>query len=293
MSKSLTNRLEYLIFIAFSKLFCLLGLKYARYFAKPIAVFFFSILRIRRKVVIKNLSIAFPHLTQKETIRLAFKNYLSTAITLVEILCLPGMTAEQLKKQVKVTNPEFIREKHAEGKGLILMTGHFANWEFCALGVALQIGIPLSVVVKQQSNPLVNEFMNNFRSRWNNKLVPLGTSIRNLYKELKDKNIIAMVGDQRGPNDGMRVNFFGRSSAIYAGPAAIALKTGAPLLFGVMIRNDDYTYTFSMEEVSRESLPDDPEKQVEVMSQRHTDLLEQSIRKNPELWLWMHNRWKY
>jgi KDO2-lipid IV(A) lauroyltransferase len=121
----------------------------------------------------------------------------------------------------------------------------------------------------------------------------LGASIRKIYSELKAKNIIAMVADQRGPQEGMRVNFFGQQSSIYPGPAMLAIKTGAPVLYGLTIRQPDYSYKVLISEISTENLPADEEKRIQEVSQRHMAFLESVIRKHPEQWLWMHNIWKY
>ena len=287
------NRIEYIIFIAFSKFFQFIGLHLARKFSAFIAFFFYYFIPIRKQIVFSNLQLAFPEKSLAEIKDLAFNTYKSFALTLVEIMYLPYFNREQLIDTVECENPELIVENYNQGKGVILLSSHFGNWEFIAISVAMQINIPFSVIVKPLRNPYVFEWMNRFRTKFNNEIVPLGISIRKTYQTLKEKKVVAMVADQRGPREGTRVNFFGREVSVYTGPAALALKTGAPIIFGIPVRQKNYKYRTVLVEVSTDNLPANEEDKIKEISQRHTAYLETVIRENPEQWLWMHNLWKY
>lgn len=241
----------------------------------------------------KNLDIAFPDLSAQEKKKLGFAAYHSFAISLVEFLLMPLLTRERLKKLVHSDSIDLIGKKYKENNGVILMTAHYGNWEYSALAIGVLLGQPLSIVVKNQRNPLVNNWMNAQRIKFGNKLVPLGASIKNVYKELFEKNIIAMVADQRGPSEGIRMEFMGKETSIYPGPAALSLKTGAPILMGFMERQKDKTYLMNFREISKEELPADFDSATTELSRRHITVLEEQLRNKPEDWLWMHNRWKY
>ncbi|NUM62814.1 MAG: lysophospholipid acyltransferase family protein, partial [Ignavibacteriaceae bacterium] len=152
---------------------------------------------------------------------------------------------------------------------------------------------PFSVIVKPLRNPLVFEWMNKSRTRFGNEVVQLGISIRKTYQTLKEKKIVAMVADQRGPAEGVKVNFFKRKVAVYTGPAVLAIKTGAPLICGIPIRDKNYKYKTTLVEISVDNLPENYDEKVIELSQRYISYLEKVIRENPEQWLWMHNRWKH
>ncbi|HVO73141.1 MAG TPA: lysophospholipid acyltransferase family protein, partial [Ignavibacteriaceae bacterium] len=224
---------------------------------------------------------------------IAYGSYKSFIITLIEILYLPYMNRSDIEKAVLCTNKELIREKYNEKKGVILLSAHYGNWEYVAASVSSQVDIPFHVIVKSQRNPYVNDWLNRARTRWINKIVPLGISVRQIYSVLKEKNIAAMVADQRGPIEGIRINFFGRKASVYSGPAILALKTDAPIIYGITVRQRDYSYITTLHEVSKENLPYDYNDKIIELSQRHTSFLEDYIRQHPEQWLWMHKRWKY
>lgn len=287
------NRLEYIIFIAFSYFFRLLGIYLSRRFAVVIAVVFFYIIPIRKSVTIKNLAHAFPELSRSEINKIAFSAYKSFAVTLAEILITPSVSKEMMAEFILCENTELIQEKHNEGKGVILLSAHFANWEYLANSMAIQSRKKFTVIVKPLRNELVSNWMNAMRTRWINDVVNLGVSIRQIFAALKNKDIVAMVADQRGPEDSIKLNFFGRKTSVLVGPAALALKTGAPIIYGIAVRQKDFSYHLKLEEISTENLPSDFNESIEELSRRHLSYLESMIKKHPEQWLWMHNRWRH
>jgi len=287
------NISEYILFITLSYFFRLCGLNLARKFSSPLAYLFFYLIPIRKKVVFENLNKAFPELDAGTIKKIAFGCYKNFIISLIEIMCMPGMSKEKIINMLPLYNADLIKRKHEEEKGVILLSAHFGNWEYIAASISARIDIPFHVVVKSQRNPFVNNWMNKARTRWINKIIPLGISIRQVYKELKNKNIVAMVADQRGPFEGIRVKFFGINTAVYSGPAILAIKTEAPVIYGLTIRQPDYTYKVILEEIDLTGLPENEEERVIEISQRHTSFLEKFIKQYPEQWFWMHKRWKY
>ncbi|GMR25623.1 MAG: lysophospholipid acyltransferase family protein [Ignavibacteria bacterium] len=287
------NIFEYILFLSFSKFFQLFGLNLSRKISFFIAILFYYIIPIRKKTVLENLHNAFPDYDEKKLKSIAFGSYKSFAIALAEILYLPAMSKEDIENQINCSNLDLIRTKYEENNGVILLTAHFGNWEFMATSVAAQLNIPLSVVIKPQRNPYVTNWMNKARTKWNNEIVPLGISIRQTYQTLKDKKIVAMVADQRGPKESIKINFFGRNLTVHTGPAVLSLKTGAPIIYGISVRQDDYSYKTVWTEISKENLPESNEEKIKEFSQRHMSYLESYIRKYPKQWLWMHKRWKH
>jgi KDO2-lipid IV(A) lauroyltransferase len=243
--------------------------------------------------VFENLNKVFSQLDAHKIKKIAFGCYKNFIISFIEIMCMPAMSKEEIINTLPLNNADLIKGKHKEGKGVILLSGHFGNWEYIAASVSARIDIPFYVVVKSQRNPFVNNWMNKVRTKWINKIIPLGISIRQVYKELKNKNIVAMVADQRGPFEGIRVKFFGINTAVYSGPAILSIKTGAPIIYGLTIRQPDYSYKVILEEIDLSNLPENEEEKVIEISQRHTSFLENFIKQYPEQWFWMHKRWKY
>lgn len=258
-----------------------------------LTLFFYYLVPIRKEVVFDNLKHAFPNLNQTKIEKIAFGSYKNLAITLVEILYLPWMSKEQVKSVVKFNNISLIDKKHSEENGVILLSAHFGNWEYCAISGGAQLNKKFSVVVKPQRNSYVNDWMNKARTRWTNDIVPLGVSIRNIVTVLKNNGIVAMAADQRGPEDSIKLDFFDRKTSVYTGPAILSLKMNAPIIYGITIRQPDFSYVSDIVEISKDNLPDDFDEKVKVLSERMLKYLEDVIRAYPEQWFWMHKRWKH
>lgn len=287
------NLTEFIFFQLFSFIIRITGLRPARKFSYFLALIFFYIIPIRKRTVIENLTYSFPEYSKKRINKIAYECYRSFSVTLLELLAIPWLSREQMKGMIQCRNSDLIITRYNENKGIVLLSAHFGNWEYIALSVSLQIEIPFYVVVKPQRNPYVTKWLEDARTKWINKIIPAGISIRQVYKELLDRNIVAMVADQRGPREGIKLDFMGRPAYFFTGPAVLALKTGAPILYSIPVRQKDYSYKAEVYEISKDNLPEGEEDKVIELTKRQKEYLEKFIRQYPEQWLWMHKRWKY
>lgn len=287
------NIVEYILFIALSWLFRFTGLNAARKISSLIAFVFFYFIPIRKKVTIDNLQKAFPQYPAEQIRQIAYNSYKSFCISLAEILYMPWLSKHRLIDEVKCDDKDLILNRYEEGQGVILLSAHLGNWEYLAASVALQINQKFSIIVKPQRNPYVDKWMNRARTKWGNEVIPLGVSVRNVFSALLKKEIVAMVADQRGPAESIKLEFFGRRTSVYTGPAVLSIKTNAPLIYGIITRQKDNSYFVEIKEIDRSNLPDDYDEKIKVLSERSLRYLEEVISRNPEQWLWMHKRWKH
>lgn len=287
------NKLEYILFIGFSYLTKVLGLQLSRRLATPMAALFYYLIPIRKKVVMENLVHAFPEYSREQIKRITFGTYRSFAITLLEVLYIPHISKSEMIKEVKCNNLQLIRKKMEDNTGILYLSAHFGNWEYFALSLGLQIDNPLYLIIKPQRNPYVTEFLNRARTKWTNEVIPMGVSVRQAYKVLSEKKMLAMAADQRGHVESLRTEFFGRPAAMYPGSAVLALRTGASLVYAIIYRSKDYSYTIDFEELKIDDIEGSEDDKVKEILRRYINKLEEYIRMYPEQWLWMHKRWKY
>lgn len=286
------NKIEYFLLRLLSFVISRLSLNSSRRLAKLLAFIFYYFIPIRKDLVFKNLKIAFPDLNENETKRIAKKTYLNLFIVLIEILYLPFLEKVEIENLINIKNPELIHKALSLNKGLIFVSAHFGNWEILALSAALRLKTQFSIVTKPLRNPFVDNFINSWRTKFGNKVVPLGLSVKNIFKELLEKKIIALLADQRASQNSLELNFFNKLTHVYEGPAVLSIKTGAPLIFAVAIRQSDFTYTVELHEIEQPDQENDQEK-IKTMSEKYISLLEDYIRMYPEQWLWFHNRWRH
>lgn len=287
------NKFEYFLWNGTVKFVKLIGYKRIPAFSRLISTIFFYFIPIRKKTVINNLSKAFPELSQSEIKKLARGNYYSFAITFLEIMAFSWMSREEILSLVDCDGVDLILEKEKEGNGVILLTAHLANWELGAIYIGLATNRQIHVLAKKQRNKYVYEWLKQLRERFGNREILMGASVRELYKTLLEGGMIGMVGDQRGPEESVRVNIFGQPTATFSGTAALAIKNQVPIITVLAIRQKNNKYKMTIDEISFDNLPDDNPGKIKELNQRYMNQLENQIRKAPEQWFWMHQIWKY
>ena len=285
--------LEYAGFQCVRLMVLALPLKSAQRLGAALGAAAYRLVGSRRAIALDNLRHAFPEKSEAERVAIAkgaFRNY---GMALIELLWFPNFTDASLRALLHPVGIERIGRKLGEGKGLIVLSGHYGNWELIAFGMSHLSGHPFSIIVQTQSNSRIDAVINRHRSAFGNICIPMGVSVREMLKTLHSGGVVAIAPDQSGPIEGVFVNFFGRSVASHQGPAAFALRTGAPMLMGFMIRQSDMTYEVRVEEVPSDDLTGYTPENVVELTQRHTAILEEFIRRHPDHWQWMHRRWKH
>lgn len=288
------NKIEFAGWIFFTKVVRIVGIKRIPILAKILSKVFFNFIPIRKKTVISNLTKAFPEKSKSEIKKIAYNNFVSLSITFMEIMAFQYMDEEQILSLSELNNLELAQSKVNAEKGSILLTAHLGNWELGALTMGLVLKKGINVLVKKQRNRLVADWMSEIREKFNNKEVPLGASIRELFKTLIDGGVIGIVGDQRGrKQDGIVVQFFNQPTVTFQGFSALAIKKRVPIVVVLNIRKPSGKYIFHIEEINYDNLPEKLPDQLQELNQRYMTILENKIREAPEQWLWMHNIWKY
>ena len=287
------NKIEFTLLMSFAKLVKLFKFQTLPKVAGFLTPLFYHIIKIRRDVIFNNLRKAFPDEDESFYKKTAKENYFHFILTLLEIIKIPTISKSKIDSLLKINNPGLLEDKISENKGIIFLTAHFGNWELGAVSVGSKTGNCVSVLTKPQRNSLVDKWLDAIRETFGNKAVKLGTSVREIYKALLEKKIVGIVGDQRGPKDGMRVSLFNIPTAVFTGTAAIYLKTGSPIITAIVERKPDFTYKTTFEEIKVENINASAEENIREINQKYMNILERKIRKNPAQWFWMHNIWKY
>ncbi len=247
----------------------------------------------RRQVTLENLRHAFPEKSERERrsiARSAFRNY---GIALVEMLWSWSASESDLRATVDPGDMTVPRAAHDRGQGMILLSGHFGNWEFLVSALRLAVGYPLLMIVQEQRNKRVNALIDAARSRFGNRTVTMAASVREVLRTLHDGETLMLLGDQSAPREAVFIPFFGRPAATHRGAAAFSLRSGAPIIMHFLLRQPDGRYRAVYEMVDQSGLNGTPEENVVELTRRHTAILERMIRQYPDHWLWMHKRWKH
>lgn len=220
---------------------------------------------------------------------------MNIAKVLFEFLSFPKFTKETLKDVVEFPNEsrQLLESALERGRGLILLSGHFSNWELVALAVGAFSPKKLSIIVHPFHNTAVDNLANKYRGLLGNSTVPMDNAVRASLSTLRENGIVALLADQSAAKEVAPAKFFGIEAPTYQGPALFALRTRASVQVGFAARKDDGTYRLDLHELEYGDLKDTSDECVVELTQRHVSALEEFIRKNPGDWLWFHKRFKH
>jgi KDO2-lipid IV(A) lauroyltransferase len=287
------NKIEFFLFRSILFLLKKLGLEKTRKLASKVGLFIYYFIPIRRATTISNLHKAFPQKSKSEIRSIARKNYQSITITFFELMLIPHLPHSIIENQVECTNVELINEKVQNGKGLILLTAHFGNWEFIISYLAPKLEGIFNILVKPQRNPFITKWLEKTRHVARTKIIPIGVSVKSIYQALNNKEVVLIAGDQRGHKDGPRFNFFNQPTSYYTGTAAIVDRMNCNLLICFIQRKIDLTYKLTIKELDFSETIVDEDERVSLITQKYIELLEELVKENPEQYFWMHKLWKY
>lgn len=246
-------------------------------------------LGIRRRVARANLALAFPEQTAEAREAILTAHYRELGRVLSEYPRLDQLSAADSPALDALHGLEHLEAARAAGRGVILMSGHFSNVELLAARLGRMH--PVDVLTRRLGNPGVERWIAARRREAGLGLISSETGVREVYGALRQGRMVAMLADQDARRHGGFVPFFGRPASTALGPARIALATGAPILMGFATRAADGRLSLHVEPPLEIEDPraDDAALRLTAL---HTARLEHWVRRRPELWFWLHRRWK-
>lgn len=253
---------------------------------------FYHISEKNRLIVLHNLVRAFPEKDIAERQKIARGCYRHLAIVAAEFFDILSMTRDNISNWMEFEGLENYEKAHAKNKGVIFFTGHFGNWEFLPAACAILFQ-PINIVYRQMDDPVIREMVDRVRRHSGTQLIPKGGAARRLIRFLGRNENIGILADQNVAwQEGVFVDFFGRPASTTSGLAAIALQTGAPVIPAFTYRMKDGRYRLVVWEEVDIIRTGDYDRDILENTQRFTDIIEEMIRKHPEQWFWLHQRWK-
>ena len=271
-------------------IFSLLPIQILYLISKIIRFIVYDILCYREKVVIDNIQNTFIEKSQTEVIRLKndFYNYFFELI--VEIIKLISISNDELKKRFTFTNINIIQQALKRNNSVIVVVGHYGNWEWALRSASNLIDTKIIGVYKRINNTIFEWLLLKIRS--NTNVLPV--EIKSLSRELvnnNEKKIYAMVADQSPTleQSNVRINFLNRDTLVYTGVEKISKKYNMPVFYlNIKLSRKGY-YESSFEEISRKNKNGN---NLEITKEFFSKL-ENQIKSEPRLWLWSHKRWKH
>jgi len=250
-----------------------------------------------RKAGMRSLTIAYPEMTEDERKRLLRGTFESLGRVLGEVSQFPKYSKQKMSSMVDFTFDEYTQGLYeqikSEKRGVLITTGHLGNWELLVQTFAVWHE-PMSYLARPIDNPLIEDLTVAMRTRFGNKPLNKTNSARTAIRLLREGEIVGVLADVNAhPKEGVFVPFFDVSACTTAGPATLAVRTGA-LLFPIFCVYDREAGKFKIVHGPAIEPANTGDREADIVSTTaaYTSEIEKIIRQYPDQWLWIHKRWK-
>jgi KDO2-lipid IV(A) lauroyltransferase len=247
---------------------------------------------IRADRVYRAVRACFPEFSEERVRAVARESYRGLGRIAMEIIWLSRAERSQVERLfVEPEGWEHVESAYARGEGVIIVMGHFGNWELGAAYLAVR-GLPVDAVAMHMANPFSDGFITRTRTRLGLNVVFDEHAVRRIPKALKEGHAVVLVSDQGAKGlAGTFVDFFGRPAKTPRGAAVFAMRNRLPVIFVAAVRQPDNRYRFHATPVAIAETGD-KEKDIDATVQNYTAVIEDYVRRFPEQYFWQHRRWK-
>lgn len=280
----------YYIVFGFFYLLSLLPMRLLYIFSDGVYLIVYRFMGYRKKVVMDNLEIAFPEKSNAERVEIAKAFYHNLIDSFIETIKLVSASGRFLEKRVKA-NWEVLEPLYQSGRSCQLHLGHTFNWEWGHHVLSSHTKFQTLVVYMPISNPLFEKLMYHLRVRHGTQFIAADKMSKSM-ESFKDKQyLLGLVADQSPGNlkKAYWMNFFGRPTGFVSGPEKAARAGNLPVFFTFIVK-PRRGYYYGVLEMACENPAALKEGELTLMYSRY---MEKVIRRNPEMWLWSHRRWKH
>lgn len=282
----------YVVAVAARRIVLLIPRKLALNLGILLADLLFLLSRREKTRALENLSTAFgKEKSVGDILRICHCCFENLGKGLMEVLQFPRLTSENLDRLVAFEGKQNIDDALEMGRGVIILTAHFGNWELLGASLALS-GYGINFIVRPARSPRLDVLVNRNRESMGIGCIPRGRSVRGALRCLRRNELLGILADIDTRVDGVFVDFFDRPAFTPRGPVSIALRTGAALLPAFIIRQKDDTHRVVVEKALELEITGALEEDIRANTARFTKIIESYIRKYPEQWIWIHQRWK-
>lgn len=294
MRKALQYKSEYVLFLLLSAFVRVLPLALALRLGSALGTLIYFAQPRRRSKARSNLRRAFPEKGEEECRRLLRENFRQLGITAIEMLRLDLYRDPQtVKDSFSLTGIEEVEQALGKGKGCFLLTGHIGFWEAGCILLPLH-GIPTDLIYKQMKNPYVEKRILALRGATGTSAIEKKHAARKILRSLGENRAVAVLIDQRvSRRQGVVVNFFQRPVNATPIIALMAIKQGTPIVPAFSRRLPDHRYAIEFAPAITFPQEENPSPETVIAAtQLLTDQIEAAVRKSPEQWFWVHDRWR-
>ncbi len=259
---------------------------------RALGVFCWYAVPFRKGVVLENLAATVGRDHDRHGLhRLGRDFYAQLGATLLEFCGYWRLRPERVLALVDVEGAEHLDAAVAGGRGALLISGHFGNWELLGAWLSAR-GHTVRFLVKTQSNPRVDRLQNRLRAEAGVGIVRAGLSVKELVRALRGGGLIGLLGDQDAGPGGLFLDFLGRPASVFRGTAQLAWKLRVPVVTGFLVRGEDGRHRAVIQPPITVDPAWDEATAIREITAQHTQRLDAMVRRYPDHYFWVHRRWK-
>ena len=250
----------------------------------------YAVIRYRRKVVLGNLALAFPEMEERERRKIAKRFYRNLTDIAVETIKSWRLTEAEARRRVSYEDDGLLKKLYDEGRGVMLVMGHFTNFEWTAMCLELFVPHSTFAVYHPIKNQRMNNYMVNVRQKFGMQLFKMKNTYPFILNQEEERPLYIFMADQ-SPHRGKvkyAAPFFHPYTPVHLGVENLAKKCDLAVVFLITDRVGRGRYVMRAQLLT-EDAKGMPEYEI---TQRHMSLLEKEVRRSPESWMWSHKRWK-
>lgn len=245
-----------------------------------------------QKTARRNLEIAFSEMSEKEREKIVIGTFESLGRHLGFVSHFKKFKHEDIRNLVEVVGREHFDEAHATGRGILFFTGHFGSWEVFNL-LPPAFGFEINILVRRIDNPLVEDFVDQMRTRFGSTTLDKTKAARTMFRVLENGGLLGILADLNvQEKEGVFVDFFGVPASTTTSIAKLAVKTNAIVLPAFAVWEEaKKKYVVYLEPPVEYKPNDNSPENIRDLTQKITNTVEKYVRKYPDQWLWIHKRW--
>lgn len=264
-------------------------LRVGQFLGRRLGMLAWHVARRERRKALRNLAIAYPDWSEskkRETARAMFRHF---GMSLFELAWMPNLTPELKEKLTVIEGLDRVMEIIDSGRGVVTFTAHCGNWEWLCY-ITGMCGRPVSVLQRERDSPEMNRYITELRAKGGVTTIDRGSgsSARGMIQAIRRGGMLAFVLDQNIRTESVKVPFYGIPALTPIGPARIAIKTEAVAVIATNQRLPDGRHHVRFSEPIELKRDDDPV----ALTARVTLAIEEQVRRAPEQWVWVHDRWR-
>tara|TARA_B100000780_G_scaffold277782_1_gene249319 strand:+ start:1904 stop:2764 length:861 start_codon:yes stop_codon:yes gene_type:complete len=285
--KSIKYFIQFLIISIFFLIFKIIGLKFSSYISGKLVSFIGPLFR-SKNLIKSNILKALPHLNQNEIKKISNGMWTNYGRILAEYIFIKDFRKSKLTSNIQVIGQTILDKIKKNNEPVIFISGHFNNFELMAMHIE-KSGINLAAIYRPLNNQFLNFIMEKIRNKYicKNQIKKGISGTKKMLSFFKKNTSIALMIDQR-VSQGIKSNFFQHKAFTTTIPAQFVKKFKCKIVPIYIERVSNVNFKLTI----HEPLEYKNDQSIESITLDLNHLLEKFILKNPEQWIWSHNRWK-